>query len=243
MSTDTTSPAAGADTPPADRPDAATPATAPPAPPAAGLTAAKRELLSRRLRARTAPRRAIGRRAADAPVPLSFAQERLWFMEQFAPGTAAYNIPVVRRLRGPLEADALRRALDASVARHETLRSRYPATEDGRPVLAVDPPGPAALTVADADDEAHAERLVDEASAVPFDLERGPLLRALLIRLAADDHVLLLVVHHSVSDGWSSEVLLGEILRGYAAYAAGRLTRCRNSPSSTATSRSGSASG
>ncbi|WP_442906129.1 amino acid adenylation domain-containing protein [Kitasatospora sp. NBC_00458] len=179
-------------------------------------------MLSRRLRARTAPRRAIGRRAADAPVPLSFAQERLWFMEQFAPGTAAYNIPVVRRLRGPLEADALRRALDASVARHETLRSRYPATEDGRPVLAVDPPGPAALTVADADDEAHAERLVDEASAVPFDLERGPLLRALLIRLAADDHVLLLVVHHSVSDGWSSEVLLGEILRGYAAYAAGR---------------------
>ncbi|MED7953033.1 non-ribosomal peptide synthetase/MFS transporter [Streptomyces sp. BE303] len=237
MSTDITISAAGADAPAAGAPPADPSPTAPsptgeapavtvPAraaePPAAGLTAAKRELLSRRLRARTAPRGAIPRRAADAPVPLSFAQERLWFMEQFAPGTAAYNIPVVRRLRGPLDAGALRRALDASVARHETLRSRYPATEDGRPLLAVDPAGPAAFTVTDADGEAHAERLVDETSAVPFDLENGPLLRALLIRLADDDHVLLLVVHHSVGDGWSSEVLLGEILRGYAAYAAGR---------------------
>ncbi|MYW10304.1 hypothetical protein GT034_18410, partial [Streptomyces sp. SID2563] len=90
-------------------------------------------------------------------------------------------------------------------ARHETLRSRYPATDDGRPLLVIDPPGPAALTEAVAESPAEAERLVDEASAVPFDLEQGPLLRALLIRLAADDHVLLLVVHHSVSDGWSSE--------------------------------------
>ncbi|MER7705094.1 amino acid adenylation domain-containing protein [Kitasatospora sp. NPDC097605] len=196
--------------------------TAPsPAGSSAGLTAAKRELLSRRLRSRTAPRQTIPRRAADAPVPLSYAQERLWFMEQFAPGTAAYNIPVVRRLRGPLDVPALRRALDASLARHETLRSRYPATDDGRPLLVIDPPGPADLTLAEAADAAHAERLVDEAAAVPFDLEHGPLLRAHLLRLAADDHVLLLVVHHSVSDGWSSEVLLGEVLRGYAAHVAG----------------------
>ncbi|MFF2658536.1 amino acid adenylation domain-containing protein [Kitasatospora sp. NPDC058032] len=199
--------------------------TAPAATPSgssAGLTAAKRELLSRRLRSRTAARQTIARRAADAPVPLSYAQERLWFMEQFAPGTAAYNIPVVRRLRGPLDVPALRRALDASLARHETLRSRYPATDDGRPLLVIDPPGPADLTLAEADDAAHAERLVDEAAAVPFDLEHGPLLRAHLVRLAADDHVLLLVVHHSVSDGWSSEVLLGEVLRGYTAHVAGQ---------------------
>ncbi|GAA1385271.1 hypothetical protein GCM10009639_07780 [Kitasatospora putterlickiae] len=211
MSTETAPTPASADTPaPADTPSSA------------GLTAAKRELLSRRLRSRTAPRQTIARRAADAPVPLSYAQERLWFMEQFAPGTAAYNIPVVRRLRGPLDLPALRRALDASLARHETLRSRYPATDDGRPLLVIDPPGPADLTLADAADPAHAERLIDEAAAVPFDLESGPLLRAHLVRLADDDHVLLLVVHHSVSDGWSSEVLLGEVLRGYAAYTAGR---------------------
>lgn len=192
--------------------------------PAAGkdLSAAKRELLRRRLASRAPARATIPRRDPGAPVPLSFAQERLWFMEQFAPGTAAYNIPVVRRLRGPLDTGALRASLDASVARHETLRSRYPATDDGRPLLAVDPPGPTGLTHAEAGSPSEAERLVDEASAVPFDLEHGPLLRALLIRLAEDDHVLLLVVHHSVSDGWSSEVLLGEVLRGYAARVAGK---------------------
>ncbi|MQY15424.1 D-alanine--poly(phosphoribitol) ligase subunit 1 [Streptomyces sp. RB5] len=193
--------------------------------PAAGkadLSAAKRELLRRRLASRTTVRKAaIPRRDPGADVPLSFAQERLWFMEQFAPGTSAYNIPVVRRLRGPLDLDALRAALDASVARHETLRSRYPATDDGRPLLVIDEPGPAALTLTDAGDEAAAGRIVDASSAVPFDLENGPLLRSELIRLADDDHVLLLVVHHSVGDGWSSEVLLGEILRSYAARVAG----------------------
>ncbi|MEU1088038.1 amino acid adenylation domain-containing protein [Streptomyces sp. NPDC005576] len=192
--------------------------TARPAEPAAArLSAAKRELLRRRLTARPTAHATIPRREPDMPVPLSFAQERLWFMEQFAPGTAAYNIPVVRRLRGPLDAEVLRASLDTAVARHETLRSRYPATDDGRPLLVIDPPGPAVLTRVEAGSPAEAERLVDRESAVPFDLERGPLLRALLIGLAPDDHVLLLVVHHSVSDGWSSEVLLGEVLRGYAA--------------------------
>ncbi|MBP0452952.1 amino acid adenylation domain-containing protein [Kitasatospora sp. RG8] len=201
---------------------AGTPVAGADAPAPAKLSAAKRELLSRRLKARTAPRQAVPRRAADATVPLSFAQERLWFMEQFAPGTSAYNIPVTRRLRGPLDTGALRRALDASVARHETLRSRYPATEDGRPVLEIAEPAPFDLVTAEAADEDEAGRLVDAAAAVPFDLETGPLLRALLVRIAEDDHLLLLVVHHSVSDGWSSEVLGGEVLRGYAAYAAGR---------------------
>ncbi|MER5740647.1 amino acid adenylation domain-containing protein [Streptomyces sp. NPDC002262] len=226
--TDTTAPA---DPPPAPRPATAPPSTpgaTTPAgrPPASGsaapaLSDAKRELLRRRLASRAKPTAVIPRRAPGTPVPLSFAQERLWFMEQFAPGTSAYNIPVVRRLRGPLDTDALRAALDASVARHETLRSRYPATEDGRPLLVVDPPAPAAFTRVEADGEAAAERIVDEAAAVPFDLEDGPLFRSLLVRLADDDHVLLLLVHHSVSDGWSSEVLLGEVLRGYAARVAG----------------------
>ncbi|MEV6353306.1 non-ribosomal peptide synthetase/MFS transporter [Streptomyces hydrogenans] len=226
--TDTTAPA---DPPPAPRPATEPPptsgATGPAGRPSASgsaapaLSDAKRELLRRRLASRAKPTAVIPRRAPGTPVPLSFAQERLWFMEQFAPGTSAYNIPVVRRLRGPLDTDALRAALDASVARHETLRSRYPATEDGRPLLVVDPPGPAAFTLVEAADEATAERIVDEAAAVPFDLEEGPLFRSLLVRLADDDHVLLLLVHHSVSDGWSSEVLLGEVLRSYAARAAG----------------------
>ncbi|TXS47721.1 non-ribosomal peptide synthetase, partial [Streptomyces sp. t39] len=189
----------------------------------ADLSAAKRALLSRRLtQGRTAaPRSAVPRRPEGAVPPLSFAQERLWFMEQFAPGTAAYNIPVARRLRGPLDHAALERALTDVVARHETLRSRYPATDDGRPVLEIAEPAPVSLPVVAADGEEHAARLVDETAALPFDLVAGPLLRTLLLRLAPDEHILLLVVHHSVGDGWSSEILVSELLRCYAARADG----------------------
>ncbi|WP_098024648.1 non-ribosomal peptide synthetase/MFS transporter [Streptomyces sp. st115] len=188
---------------------------------AAPLSDAKRALLAQRLRGRARPAQAVPRRPEGTVPPLSFAQERLWFMEQFAPGTAAYNIPVARRLRGPLDRPALQRALDAVVARHETLRSRYPATDDGRPVLEIAAPAPFGLRTAEADDEEHAARLVDELGALPFDLVTGPLINGLLVRIADDDHVLLLVVHHSVSDGWSSEVLVFEVLRGYTAYATG----------------------
>ncbi|MEV7914249.1 non-ribosomal peptide synthetase/MFS transporter [Streptomyces griseus] len=189
--------------------------------PAAPLSDAKRALLAQRLRGRARPVQAVPRRPESTVPPLSFAQERLWFMEQFAPGTAAYNIPVARRLRGPLDRPALQRALDAVIARHETLRSRYPATDDGRPVLEIAAPAPFGLRTADADDEEHAVRIVDELGALPFDLVTGPLINGLLVRIADDDHVLLLVVHHSVSDGWSSEVLVSEVLRGYTAYATG----------------------
>ncbi|MEU0148673.1 amino acid adenylation domain-containing protein [Streptomyces sp. NPDC006288] len=191
--------------------------------PGVQLSEAKRALLAQRLRGRDrAGRAAVPRRPEGTVPPLSFAQERLWFMEQFAPGTAAYNIPVARRLRGTLDLPALRDALDAVVARHETLRSRYPATDDGRPVLEIAEPAPFDLRTADAEDEEHAARLVDELGARPFDLVGGPLIHGLLVRLADDDHVLLLVVHHSVSDGWSSEVLVSEVLRGYSARAAGK---------------------
>ncbi|WP_330242056.1 non-ribosomal peptide synthetase/MFS transporter [Streptomyces sp. NBC_00525] len=185
----------------------------------AGLSDAKRALLSRRLRAGrgTASRPAVPRRPDGTVPPLSFAQERLWFMEQFAPGTGAYNIPVARRLRGELDREALAHALDTVVARHETLRSRYPATDDGRPVLEIAEPAPVPLPLTEAADEEHAARLVDEAGALPFDLAAGPLLRALLVRLGDREHILLLVVHHSVSDGWSSEILISEILRCYTA--------------------------
>ncbi|WP_103507882.1 non-ribosomal peptide synthetase/MFS transporter [Streptomyces sp. SM13] len=189
--------------------------------PAAPLSDAKRALLAQRLRGRARPVQAVPRRPEGTVPPLSFAQERLWFMEQFAPGTAAYNIPVARRLRGPLDRPALQRALDAVIARHETLRSRYPATDDGRPVLEIAAPAPFDLRTADADDEEHTARLVDELGALPFDLVTGPLIHGLLVRIADDDHVLLLVVHHSVSDGWSSEVLVSEVLRGYTAYTTG----------------------
>ncbi|MFF5232190.1 amino acid adenylation domain-containing protein [Dactylosporangium sp. NPDC000521] len=194
------------------------------------LSATKRALLTARLRRRPAEAGpTIPARPEGTVPPLSFAQERLWFMEQFAPGTAAYHIPVARRLRGVLDEAALARSLDDVVARHESLRTRYPVTDDGRPVLEIAAPGSPdarpALTVVDAADEDAAARIVDEAVGRLFDLVHGPLLHALLVRIApdnaADDHVLLLVTHHSISDGWSSEVLVGEVLAGYDAHAAG----------------------
>ncbi|MFJ8740767.1 amino acid adenylation domain-containing protein [Embleya sp. NPDC127516] len=185
------------------------------------LSATKRELLERRLRRRADSGPVIPRRPEGTVPPLSYAQERLWFMEQFAPGTVAYTIPIARRLRGALQTDALGRALTDLAARHETLRSRYVVDEDGQPHLDIAEPAPVPLTRVEAADEEQALLLVTAAIAVPFDLAEGPLFRALLIRLAPRDHVLLLTVHHSVSDGWSSEIMIRDVLAGYAAHTSG----------------------
>ncbi|MFG1811491.1 amino acid adenylation domain-containing protein [Streptomyces sp. NPDC049040] len=182
------------------------------------LSAAKRSLLAARLRPAAVPAEVVPARPAGAPVPLSPAQERLWFMEQYAPGTAAYTVPVVVRLRGALDAGALGAALGAVTARHETLRMRFDATADGRPVLHIDDAASTFLETAAAvgADPASREAWVREAVAArlaePFDLARGPLLRAALYALAPDDHVLALTVHHIVCDGWSAELLVGELL-------------------------------
>ncbi|MBV1856199.1 amino acid adenylation domain-containing protein [Catellatospora sp. NEAU-YM18] len=192
------------------------------------MSATKRSLLAARLRqtAATAPA-AITARPAGAPVPLSHAQERLWFMEQFAPGTAAYTIPVVLRVRGGLDPAVLGAALDAVAARHESLRMRFGATVDGEPVLHLDETVHVDLVVLDAagDDaaarEEHVHRAVQTRLAEPFDLAVGPLVRAALYRLGADEHVLMLAVHHMVCDGWSVDVLVGELVALYDAIAAG----------------------
>ncbi len=176
----------------------------------------RQALLAQRLRlpadtTATATAPAIPRRAEPDP-PLSYAQERLWFMEQYAPGTAAYTIPLARRLRGPLEPDALRAALATLTHRHEALRTRFHATEDGRPTAVVEPAAEPVLRTATAEDEPQARALVAAELAEPVDPAGAPLLRALLIRLAAEEHVLVLAVHHLACDGWSVELLLGELL-------------------------------
>ncbi|MEU8262199.1 amino acid adenylation domain-containing protein [Micromonospora sp. NPDC048999] len=178
--------------------------------------AARQALIAKRLRARqAAPAARISPRPADAEVPLSYAQERVWFMDQLAPGEAAYHIPVPLRVRGPLDVDALRAALAALSARHESLRTRFPADSDGRPTVVVEEFVEVPLTVVDAADEEAAQALVEAAAAEPFDLAHGPLLRALLIRLADDDHVLFLGQHHIVGDGWSVDVLLRDLITLY----------------------------
>ncbi|HEX2091934.1 MAG TPA: amino acid adenylation domain-containing protein, partial [Longimicrobiaceae bacterium] len=143
-----------------------------------------------------------------APLPLSFAQQRLWFLEQLGGVGSAYHIPARLRLRGELDRGALRRALERIVARHEALRTTFPLVE-GEPVQRVTPAGESCfhLTEHDLSGEAEAEaalhcRMAEEWS-TPFDLERGPLIRGCLIRLGEGEHVLQVTMHHIVSDGWS----------------------------------------
>ncbi|WP_431931472.1 amino acid adenylation domain-containing protein [Micromonospora sp. RP3T] len=178
--------------------------------------AARQALIAKRLRARqSAPAARITPRPDGAPVPLSYAQERVWFMDQIAPGEAAYHIAVPLRVRGPLDVDALRAALAALAVRHESQRTRFPADADGRPTVVVADTPDVPLTVVEATDETAAQALVDAAAAEPFDLAHGPLLRALLIRLSAEDHVLFLGQHHIVGDGWSVDVLLRDLITLY----------------------------
>ncbi|MDO3704414.1 amino acid adenylation domain-containing protein [Micromonospora sp. C28SCA-DRY-2] len=198
--------------------------------------AARQALIAQRLRKRqsAAPAARIGPRPPDAEVPLSYAQERVWFMDQLAPGEAAYHIAVPLRVRGPLDVAALRAALAGLTRRHESLRTRFPADADGRPTVVVQDAVEVPLTIVDAPDEAAAQALVEAAAAEPFDLAEGPLLRALLIRLNVDDdnpasaphggtpdrmnvddHVLFLSKHHIVGDGWSVDVLLRDLITLY----------------------------
>ncbi|HYG63177.1 MAG TPA: amino acid adenylation domain-containing protein, partial [Thermoanaerobaculia bacterium] len=158
----------------------------------------------------------------EGGLPLSFAQERLWFLDRLVPGSAAYNIPAAIHLSGPLRAAALERALGEVVRRHEALRTVF-GGDGGPPVQIVLLPAPPALPVIDlAAGESEAARLAGLEAARPFDLQGGPLLRALLLRLAPEEHVLVLVLHHIVADGWSAGVLLGELAALYDAFAAGR---------------------
>ncbi|HEX6042090.1 non-ribosomal peptide synthetase, partial [Longimicrobium sp.] len=158
------------------------------------------------------------------PLPLSFAQQRLWFVQQLDPSNVAYNMVGVVRLDGRLDAEALRRSLDALAARHESLRTTF-TMGDGEPVQHVAPSLRIDVETVDladaADRRAETERQAAFEQARPFDLAAGPLVRARLLRFADDAHVLLLSMHHVISDGWSRGVIVREISALYAAFAAG----------------------
>ena len=161
-------------------------------------------------------------RSGDEPAPLSRAQQRLWLFETVEPGTGVYNEPTAWRLRGPLDEAALQHALDDVVARHEALRTTF-AARDGSPVQQVGPPRRLALDrrdlsqVPERDRAAGVKDLLEATAARPFDLANDLLLRALLVRLAPQEHVLLLVVHHLAIDGWSRRVLVRDFGGCYAA--------------------------
>ena len=197
--------------------------------PVADLSPSERAELELRLaRRRTEPgATAIPRRTGSGPTPLSFAQQRLWFLEQLSPGTPVHNMSRLIRLSGALDVAALQRTLDAIVARHETLRTTIVAT-DGIPMQVVSAPSGVSLettdlhTLAKQEREAEVRRLTSEEARRPFDLARGPLFRAMLLRLEAEEHLLLLSMHHIISDAWSREVLARELTAFYEAFTTGR---------------------
>jgi amino acid adenylation domain-containing protein/non-ribosomal peptide synthase protein (TIGR01720 family) len=188
------------------------------------------EALARRVE--EAPRLATGvgapllvARPGEEPM-LSFAQQRLWFLDRLQPGSTAYNIPYALRLEGVLDVAALERGLEEVVRRHEALQVSF-ESRAGEPVLRL--AGPLRLPLAPVDLSAleggqrneEVARLASEESARPFELSRGPLLRATLLRLGAREHVLLLTVHHIVFDGWSTGLLFQELAALYEAFSRG----------------------
>lgn len=157
---------------------------------------------------------------------LSFAQQRLWVACQLGRGDAAYNIPTATLLRGALDKTALEQSLTEIVRRHETLRTSFP-TVDGRPLPVIAPPRDLKLPLIDLRDVPAAERLsrvqslAGEDARKPFDLMGGPLFRARLVRIGDEEHVLLLTMHHLVTDGWSMGILIGEVAALYGAFSKG----------------------
>ncbi|MFP2903282.1 condensation domain-containing protein, partial [Corallococcus sp. 4LFB] len=162
----------------------------------------------------------------EAP-PLSFAQQRLWLIDQLEPGTATYNMPVALRLSGALDVESLRRGLEALMHRHEALRTTFRDTPEG-PVQLIAPPSALTLDLTDLRSLPHEERQAEArhratAEALrPFALTTGPLVRAALLVLEEQEHLLLLTIHHIVSDGWSLGVLVREVAELYRAFASGQ---------------------
>jgi len=196
-----------------------------------GFSPEKRRLLEQLMRKKGVARRAGGtgipRRDPTQPARLSYLQEGLWFLDALDPGKATYNIPCATRMRGALDVPALERALGEMIARHESLRTVFPA-RDGVPVQVVQEPVPFELDVEDlaqldaaAREERALERATEEAH-TPFDLTHGPIFRAALLKLGPQEHVLVFGLHHIVSDGWSMGVITRELTGLYEAFAAGQ---------------------
>ena len=186
--------------------------------------------LAARLEDRRGPAAAappIRRAGRGGPLPLSFGQERLWFLDRMSPGDASYNIPVVLALRGALDLDRLRAGFEAAVRRHEALRTRF-GLVDGHPVQIVDEPAGLALPLIDLGAlpavaaRRAAQAIARELAAVPFDLSRGPLLRLTVLRLAAAEHRIVVTLHHIAADAWSLGVLFAEVAETYRSRVEGR---------------------
>ena len=159
--------------------------------------------------------------------PLSFPQQRLWFLYRLDPVSSAYNIPQLTRIKGKVNITVLERSIEEIIRRHEIIRSVYFFNDNGDPVQRITPCSEFKIKLADLGDELEEHReakamdLAEEEALRPFNLETGPLLRACLIRLKQDDHLFILTVHHIISDGWSMDILFREMSQLYTAFSRG----------------------
>ena len=159
--------------------------------------------------------------------PCSFAQRRLWFLHQLDPSSFAYNITAPQQISGPLDSAVLKRSLNEVVQRHESLRTTFRSVQ-GEPVQVIAPSQTLDLEIIDlssrlaAEQEEETNRLAVREAQQEFDLVQGPLMRAILLRRSEHDHVLLLNMHHIISDGWSLSILMREVSIIYDAFSAGR---------------------
>lgn len=196
----------------------------------AELSPQKRELLRQQLRHKRnglAPSPILPRPDGMTVLPLSFAQQRLWFLDRLEPGSSVYNIPAGLRLRGPLDLAALEQSFTEILRRHESLRTTFPAVEE-QPVQFISPASLFRLTLldlrqlAEVDRERQVQHLAWAEAQRPFDLAQGPLFRAALLQLNQNEHVLLLTMHHIISDGWSMSIFFRELSVLYAAFSTGK---------------------
>jgi NRPS condensation-like uncharacterized protein len=198
------------------------------------LSPEQRALLMLRLKkkstaqGRSAPRspQRIRRASREAPLPLSFAQQRLWFLHQLDRRDPSYNMPHAFSLSGPLDVAVLVRTLNEITRRQEALRTSFPVTE-GKPFQVISPAQPAALSTVDLRElsaqasASEVERLAAADARHPFNLESGPLMRSTLLKLADEEHILLFTMHHIISDGWSITILIQEVKALYKSFSEG----------------------
>ena len=194
--------------------------------PTSNLSEKKHILFELQRKANLSGKRQIPLREDRQSAPLSFAQQRLWFLDQLEPNSPVYNLKKTVKLTGTIQVDALQKALDGIVRRHETLRTTFSST-DGIPLQIIGEPGHVDLTVIDLTSSSEDDReirltnvLRNEAQR-PFNLSKDPLLRATLVHLNDQEHVLLLVIHHIASDDWSNGILLHELGTSYRSFITG----------------------
>src|SRR6267142_1311425 len=202
------------------------------------LSAAKRALLEQRLRGvsdSSQVSRSIPRRPHQALVPLSFAQQRLWFLDQLLPGNSSYSVSRHVRIRGDVDCQALERALNAVIERHESLRTVF-RLAGNEPVQIIKPHHDLPLplidlsALAESERAQETERVAVEHAKIAFSLAEGPLVSARLVRLSSADHLLFISLHHIITDAWSTSLLLGELVALYEAFKANQPSPLKELP-------------